>query len=41
VFDTESLAGDHELEDLSRATLPPDFVRSARSHHVWRITPRG
>jgi 23S rRNA (guanine2445-N2)-methyltransferase / 23S rRNA (guanine2069-N7)-methyltransferase len=36
----DALARDHELEDLSRATLPPDFARRARSHHVWRITPR-
>jgi len=25
------------LRDLSRATLPLDFARSAHSHHVWRI----
>ncbi len=37
-LNTEALAPDHELEDLSRATLPPDFARSARAHHVWRIT---
>jgi 23S rRNA (guanine2445-N2)-methyltransferase / 23S rRNA (guanine2069-N7)-methyltransferase len=29
-----------ELEDLSRATLPPDFARSARMHHCWRIQAR-
>jgi 23S rRNA (guanine2445-N2)-methyltransferase / 23S rRNA (guanine2069-N7)-methyltransferase len=39
-LNTETLASDHELEDLSRATLPPDFARSARAHHVWRITAR-
>ncbi len=39
-FDVEALARDHDLEDLSLATLPPDFARSARSHHVWQITPR-
>jgi 23S rRNA (guanine2445-N2)-methyltransferase / 23S rRNA (guanine2069-N7)-methyltransferase len=26
------------FEDLSRATLPKDFERSARMHHCWRIT---
>ena len=40
-LDTEALVADHELDDLSQATLPPDFARSARSHHVWRITVRG
>ncbi len=39
-FDVEALTRDHDLEDLSRATLPPDFARSARSHHLWQITPR-
>jgi 23S rRNA (guanine2445-N2)-methyltransferase / 23S rRNA (guanine2069-N7)-methyltransferase len=35
-LDHETLAG-LRLTDLSRATLPPDFVRRAHSHHVWRI----
>ena len=35
-MDTAALE-DFELEDLSRATLPRDFERSARTHHVWRI----
>jgi 23S rRNA (guanine2445-N2)-methyltransferase / 23S rRNA (guanine2069-N7)-methyltransferase len=26
------------FEDLSRATLPRDFERSASMHHCWRIT---
>jgi 23S rRNA (guanine2445-N2)-methyltransferase / 23S rRNA (guanine2069-N7)-methyltransferase len=39
-LDAEALARDHELEDLSRATLAPDFARSARAHHVWRISAR-
>jgi len=39
-MDVEALSGDLLLEDLSRATLPPDFARSARSHHVWRIAAR-
>ena len=25
------------LRDLSKATLPPDFKRSARMHHLWQI----
>jgi 23S rRNA (guanine2445-N2)-methyltransferase / 23S rRNA (guanine2069-N7)-methyltransferase len=25
------------LRDLSRATLPPDFKRAARMHHLWQI----
>ena len=40
-LDAESLGRDHHLEDLSKATLPPDFARSGRSHHVWTIAPRG
>ena len=39
-FDAGALAHDHDLEDLSKATLPPDFARSARAHHVWRISAR-
>ena len=39
-MDTGSLERDHRLADLSRATLPPDFARSARAHHVWQVTPR-
>jgi 23S rRNA (guanine2445-N2)-methyltransferase / 23S rRNA (guanine2069-N7)-methyltransferase len=39
-MDTDALAADLDLADLSRATLPPDFARSARAHHVWRITAR-
>jgi 23S rRNA (guanine2445-N2)-methyltransferase / 23S rRNA (guanine2069-N7)-methyltransferase len=39
-MDTDSLARDHRLTDLSRATLPPDFARSARAHHVWQVTAR-
>ena len=38
-LDRASLA-DYELTDLSRCTLPPDFVRSAASHHVWAVRPR-
>ena len=27
-----------QVEDLSRATLPPDFERRPRNHNCWRIT---
>ncbi len=37
-LDADGLGDQFELEDLSSATLPPDFARAARSHHVWRIT---
>jgi 23S rRNA (guanine2445-N2)-methyltransferase / 23S rRNA (guanine2069-N7)-methyltransferase len=39
-LDAENLGRDHHLEDLSKATLPPDFARSGRSHHVWTVAPR-
>ena len=39
-LDTEALT-DFHLEDLSRATLPRDYERSARTHNVWRITAHG
>jgi 23S rRNA (guanine2445-N2)-methyltransferase / 23S rRNA (guanine2069-N7)-methyltransferase len=39
-LDADALAADFALEDLSAATLPPDFARRARSHHVWRVTAR-
>jgi 23S rRNA (guanine2445-N2)-methyltransferase / 23S rRNA (guanine2069-N7)-methyltransferase len=26
------------IADLSRSTLPPDFTRGGRSHHVFRVT---
>jgi 23S rRNA (guanine2445-N2)-methyltransferase / 23S rRNA (guanine2069-N7)-methyltransferase len=35
-LDLESLRG-LETKDISRATLPKDFARSARSHHCWQI----
>jgi 23S rRNA (guanine2445-N2)-methyltransferase / 23S rRNA (guanine2069-N7)-methyltransferase len=39
-LDADALAADFALEDLAAATLPPDFARRARSHHVWRVTAR-
>ena len=38
-LDDEKL-GDFHLEDLSRATLPRDYERSARTHNVWKITAK-
>ncbi|MCC6749937.1 MAG: bifunctional 23S rRNA (guanine(2069)-N(7))-methyltransferase RlmK/23S rRNA (guanine(2445)-N(2))-methyltransferase RlmL [Deltaproteobacteria bacterium] len=35
-LDQEALS-DLALEDLSRATLPPDFARSPRIHQTWKI----
>jgi 23S rRNA (guanine2445-N2)-methyltransferase / 23S rRNA (guanine2069-N7)-methyltransferase len=36
-MDAEALKG-LRLEDITRATLPPDFARSPRIHRCWRIT---
>ena len=38
-LDRESLA-DLDIEDITRATLPPDFARNPRIHHCWEIRPR-
>ena len=38
-LDQEALA-EFDLTDLSQATLPPDFARNARAHHLWRIERR-
>ncbi|MGH8587417.1 MAG: hypothetical protein ACREWE_14960 [Gammaproteobacteria bacterium] len=27
------------IEDLTRATIPPDFARNPRVHRCWRFTP--
>jgi 23S rRNA (guanine2445-N2)-methyltransferase / 23S rRNA (guanine2069-N7)-methyltransferase len=27
-----------QVEDISAATIPPDFERDARIHRCWRIT---
>lgn len=42
-LDTEVLA-DLRIEDLTRATIPPDFARNPRIHQCWRISkasPKG
>ena len=36
-LDREALNG-FSLKDLSKTTLPPDFQRRRRMHHVWKIT---
>lgn len=38
-LDREALA-DLDVEDITRATLPPDFARNPRIHHCWEIRPR-
>ena len=37
-LEAESL-GDCRIEDISRATLPPDFARNPRIHQCWTIRP--
>jgi len=39
-LNTAGLAG-VVVEDLSRATLPPDFERNPRIHYCWRLTKPG
>jgi 23S rRNA (guanine2445-N2)-methyltransferase / 23S rRNA (guanine2069-N7)-methyltransferase len=36
-LDIEALAA-YDVVDLSRRTLPPDFLRRQRMHHLWRIS---
>src|SRR3569832_1562091 len=38
-MDGDALA-DLQMEDISRAMLPPDYARDARIHQVWRIKAR-
>ena len=39
VLDGDALSGAGlRVGDLSRSTLPPDFARGARSHHVFRVS---
>ena len=39
-LDESALAEFAEVEDISAATIPPDFARNARIHRAWRITRR-
>ena len=36
----EGLAARYAVEDISRATLPPDFERNPRIHRAWEIRAR-
>jgi 23S rRNA (guanine2445-N2)-methyltransferase / 23S rRNA (guanine2069-N7)-methyltransferase len=38
-LDTEALA-DLAIEDISAATLPPDFERNPKIHRCWKIGPK-
>ena len=37
-LDQDALAGFAHAEDISPATIPPDFARNARIHRAWRLT---
>jgi 23S rRNA (guanine2445-N2)-methyltransferase / 23S rRNA (guanine2069-N7)-methyltransferase len=40
-LDAEALADIAEIEDITPATIPPDFARDARIHRCWRLRRRG
>ncbi len=40
-FDDEAVAGFAAAEEISRATLPPDFERNPRIHRCWRLRRAG
>ena len=37
-LDAEAIAQFATCEDISAATLPPDFARNPRIHRTWRLT---
>ncbi len=37
-LDEAALAEFAQVEDISAATIPPDFARNARIHRAWRVT---
>lgn len=39
-LDEAALAGFAQVEDISVATIPPDFARNQRIHRAWRIVAR-
>lgn len=39
-LDEAALAEFAQVEDISTATIPPDFTRNARIHRAWRISAR-
>ena len=40
-LDIQSLLPDWNVEDMTQATLPPDFQRNPRIHQVWRLRRGG
>lgn len=40
-LDAEALADIADIEDITPATIPPDFARDARIHRCWRLRRRG
>lgn len=39
-FDADAVAQFARCEEISAATIPPDFARDARIHRCWRLEPR-
>jgi len=37
-LDETAIAGFARCEEISAATIPPDFARNPRIHRVWRLT---
>lgn len=37
-LDADALAEIAQIEDISAATIPPDFARNAKIHRAWRLT---
>ncbi|MCR6495806.1 bifunctional 23S rRNA (guanine(2069)-N(7))-methyltransferase RlmK/23S rRNA (guanine(2445)-N(2))-methyltransferase RlmL [Thermomonas sp. S9] len=40
-LDEAALAGFAQVEDISAATIPPDFARNPRIHRAWRLQRAG
>ncbi len=40
-LDGEAVSAFAEVEDISPATIPPDFARNPRIHRTWRLRARG
>ena len=39
-LDHDAVSAFAEVEDISAATIPPDFARNPRIHRAWRVAPR-
>ena len=39
-LDSDAVAQFARCEEISAATIPPDFERDARIHRCWRLEPR-